>query len=541
MTSDQKNGGARMLSRRNLIHLVGRAGGAAAAYHTMAAMGLLSVPSAYAGVPAVPPGQGTPVLILGAGIAGMVAAYELGKAGYDCRILEARERPGGRNWHLRGGDMVEQTDSKQLVDWDSGEHQYFNPGPARIPGHHAGLLSYCREFGVALEVMINDNRQAYFHDDNVFDGKPQRARHVVNDSRGFTAELAAKAIDGALLDRPVSTEDKEAIRGFLRAFGALDKDLVFRGSLRSGFVVPPGGGEQSGDLTQPMDIRQLLESNFWTQKRGAIVPGPMVFGEMFHQQATMMQPTGGMGKIGQAFGRRLGSVITYNAEVQQIRKTATGVTVVWRDRKTGVESSASAPYLICTIPFSVLAGISADFTPAVAQAISTPEYVPAGKLAFQAERRFWELDDQIYGGISWTNRDITQIWYPSNDLHAEKGILVGAYVITKKTGEAFAAKSLAARIQDGIADGERLHPGYGKHVGKGISVSFLKTPFSIGGWAEWTDEQRKAAYPILLKGDGPILFAGEHMSYITGWQEGSVRSAHFAMEQLAKQVQAKRA
>jgi monoamine oxidase len=144
MTNDQKNNGARMLSRRNLIHLVGRAGGAAAAYHTMAAMGLLSVPSAYAGVPAVPPGRGTPVLILGAGIAGMVAAYELGKAGYDCRILEARERPGGRNWHLRGGDTVEQTDSKQVVDWDPGEHQYFNPGPARIPGHHAGLLSYCR-------------------------------------------------------------------------------------------------------------------------------------------------------------------------------------------------------------------------------------------------------------------------------------------------------------------------------------------------------------------------------------------------------------
>jgi monoamine oxidase len=42
-------------------------------------------------------------VILGAGIAGMVAALELGKAGYECRVLEARSRPGGRNWTLRGG------------------------------------------------------------------------------------------------------------------------------------------------------------------------------------------------------------------------------------------------------------------------------------------------------------------------------------------------------------------------------------------------------------------------------------------------------
>src|SRR5579863_6632371 len=101
------------LSRRRFIHLVGRAGGAAAAYRTMAAMGLLPVPAAYAGPPALPPGSGAgrTVVILGAGIAGMVAAMELGKAGYRCIILEARARAGGRNWTLRGGDEVRETDS----------------------------------------------------------------------------------------------------------------------------------------------------------------------------------------------------------------------------------------------------------------------------------------------------------------------------------------------------------------------------------------------------------------------------------------------
>jgi monoamine oxidase len=43
------------------------------------------------------------VIVLGAGIAGLVTAYELGKAGYQCTVVEARQRPGGRNWSVRGG------------------------------------------------------------------------------------------------------------------------------------------------------------------------------------------------------------------------------------------------------------------------------------------------------------------------------------------------------------------------------------------------------------------------------------------------------
>ncbi len=179
------------LSRRSLIHLVGRAGGAAAAYRTMAAMGLLAVPDAYAGPPALPPGRGRRVVIIGAGIAGMVLAYELRKSGYKPLILEARSRPGGRNWSLRGGDTVTETGTSQRVAWDREEHLYFNPGPARLPYHHEGILSYCRTLGVPLEVMCNDNRAALLQDDKAFDGAPQLNRRVVSDVRGFVAELAA--------------------------------------------------------------------------------------------------------------------------------------------------------------------------------------------------------------------------------------------------------------------------------------------------------------------------------------------------------------
>jgi len=531
------------ISRRDFIHLAAKAGGASAAYSSMVAMGLLPAPAAYASPPPLAPGSGAGinVMILGAGIAGMTAAYELRKADYTCKILEARSRPGGRNWSLRRADVVEETDTRQTVSWDPDDHLYFNPGPARIPHHHQGILSYCRELEVPIEVIINDNRAAYLHDDKAFDGKPQVAGCVIGDARGFVAELAAKAVAQHLLDEPISMLDRKRVLEFLTAFGDLEEDfMTYQGSSRAGYATPPGPCAPARVLGKPIDLWQLLSSNFWERPKGA----RMFFGETFAQAATMLQPVGGMGRIGEAFGRKLAAVIQYDTEVTAIERTPRGVKV--RCRPTGLREPPElrpapvfeADYLICTIPFSVLRNIESDFSKEIQAGIASVDYTPAGKIAFEAERRFWELDHQIYGGISWTSRDITQIWYPSTGFHRTKGILVGAYIWGKELGEAFAAKHPEKRVTDAIADGEALHPNYGRSLGKGVSVAWSNIPFTRGAWASWDDKARNQYYPTLSKGDhdGRILFAGEHMSYLNGWQEGAVLSAHCAIDQIAKHV-----
>ncbi len=517
------------LSRRDLIHRVGKVGGVAAAYRTMSAMGLLPIAEAYTGPPALPPGRRRKIVIIGAGIAGMVLAWELRKAGYIPMILEARTRPGGRNWSLRAGDEIRETSGVQQVNWDYGEHMYFNPGPGRLPYHHEGILSYCRELGVALEVMSNDNRGALLQNDAAFDGKPLRNRQMINDIRGYVAELAAKAIDQTALNQPASTDDKERIRVWLRAFGALDRDMAYKGSARAGFTEPPGGGTQSGTLTQPLDMNRILDANFWRFQTN--------FGESWDQAATMMQPVGGMGRIGQAFGHKLGGVITYGAEVIALRRTGSGARIEWRDARTGRDHAMEAPFVVITIPLPVLRTIPADFAPDIRAAIEAVEYIPAGKIAFQAGRRFWELDDGIYGGISWTARDITQVWYPSAGIHQAKGVLVGAYIWSTDLGARFAAKTPAARLADALDDGERLHPGYRRHLTNGVSVAWKNIQYSGSGWSEWSRDARTKFYGRLLQGDGPFLFAGEHMSYINGWQEGAVRSAHATLADIARRIQ----
>lgn len=494
----------------------------------MAAMGLLRVPDAYAGPPALPPGRRRRVVVIGAGIAGMVLAWELRKAGYAPLILEARDRPGGRNWSLRRGDEVRETASVQRVNWDPGAHMYINPGPARLPYHHEGILSYCRELGVPLEVMINDNRGALMQSDTAFNGQPQRNRQVVNDIRGYIAELAAKAVDQNALTQPVSVDDKEHIRALLRDFGALDKDMAYHGSGRAGYQVPPGGGTEAGTRAEPLDLRAILDAKFWQFDTN--------FGESWDQAATMMQPVGGMGRIGQAFGRRLGNTVIYNAEVRALRRNGNAARIIWRETRTGREHAIEAPLVVVTIPLAVLRAIPADFSPPVRAAIEAVDYVPVVKIAFQAERRFWELDDAIYGGISWTTRDITQVWYPSAGINQHKGILLGAYIWTDDVGERFTAMAPAQRLEAALLDGERLHPGYREHLSKGISVAWKNIPFNAGAWAEWSSDARAAHYAALLKGDGPFLFAGEHVSYINGWQEGAVRSAHYTLGDIAARM-----
>jgi monoamine oxidase len=518
-------------TRRGFLNLVGRAGGAAAVYHTMAAMGLLPVPAAYAGPPELPPGSGdgTSIVILGAGIAGMTAAYELRKAGYDCRILEARSRAGGRSWTIRAGDSVVERGATQSCGFDAEPHLYFNAGPARLPQHHRAILAYCRELGVALEVMVNDNRSALFHNDDAFAGKPVEARRVINDGRGFIAELLAKAIDGKALDGAVAAEDKERLLAFVRSFGALRADHSYQGSSRSGFAQLPGAGATPGKLGETIAFAELLRSDFWQYK--------MHFAEGFDFAATMLQPVGGMDRIAMEFAARLGDAIAYNSAVSAIRRAGSGARILFRD-SVGTERALDADYVICTIPLPVLAAIPADFSADFAAAIRAAHYTKAAKVAFQS-RRFWEEDDEIYGGISWTDREITQIWYPSSGFHKPSGILLGAYIWSDDIGEAFGRLAPAERLAAAIVSGARLHPQYGE-VARGVSVCWGNIPFSEGAWAEWTRAERQTAYATLTRPDGPFHLAGEHLSYLTGWQEGAVLSAHDAVAAIAERVRAKK-
>lgn len=519
------------ISRRAFLERVGLAGGYGALFLTMTGLGLLAPVPAYAGPPKLPAGsgKGVRVAILGAGIAGLVAAYELRKAGYEVTVLEARDRPGGRAWSIRKGSKIEQVGRPdQVVDWEDGRHHYFNAGPARIPqGHHA-ILGYCRDLGVPLEVMVNSNRSAKLD----YAGKVVTNGQVVNDTRGAFSELLAKAIDQGALDRELTGIDKSRLVGYLSAYGSLDPKKVYGGSGRAGYVEPPGGYLHPPKSVAPFRMSDLMQARFWGISA--------FFEELEDMQATMLQPVGGMDRISYALYEQVKPAVTFGAVIQEIRRAGDKARIVYA--AGGATRVLEADHAIVTIPLSVLAKIPSDFAPNVqAAVVAGGKTYPHGTKVAWETRRFWEQDDYQFGGLGWTEEANELIWYPSGGFGEKTGVLVGAYSIGFSNflnPPRYADMSFAERFEVSRRVIEKFHPGRGRELGKPFTVSWRQTPFSDGVSVNWSPKQRETDYALLCKPDGPFYFAGEHMSYVNAWQEGAALAAHEAIALIQARVSA---
>jgi monoamine oxidase len=515
-------------SRRDLLRMIGGTAGSAAMYQAMSSIGF-AADSPYRGPVDL---QGAPagasVLVLGAGIAGMSAAYELRNAGYQVQVLEYNDRAGGRNWSLRGGDSyTELGNFTQQCQFD--KDLYINPGPWRIPYHHRGMLNYCKRLGVPLESFVQVNYNAYLHNTRAFGGKPQRYREIKADYQGHVAELLAKATRQNALDEAVSKEDQEKLLQSLRDWGALDKNHAYvssdRSSERRGYEKDPGGGLTARPIpSKPVGLSDILDSGLWQG---------ISAGDIFDMQTALFQPVGGMGRVGEAFGRELGPLIQYNAKVTDIHQDDRGVSVAYQDtRKPGSQRTARGDWCVCTIPLPILAQIPMNVGPALAAAISAVPYSSAVKVGLQFKRRFWEEDEHIYGGITYTDLPISTIGYPNTGFHGGgKGVLLGAYIWGNNAME-FTAMTPDERVRKALDYGSRIHPQYPQEFDNGVAVAWHRSPFTMGCFGMWTAAARTKHYDNLCAIDGRIVLAGEHASYIGGWQEGAVTSALDAIGRL---------
>lgn len=523
------DGGSGMpLTRRRFLQALALAGGAGAVVGAMEVLDL-SAPARQA--PFTPPSpsdfaaqgrdNGTRVLVLGAGIAGLAAAYELEKAGYAVEVLEARDRPGGRCWTVRDGtretdlDGVEQTAA-------FGEGLYLNAGPARIPQHHT-TLDYCRELGVPVEAFANVNADAYYYTEAAgpLAGTPVRQRAARADLQGYVSELLAKATDRGALEDDLSVGDAEALVELLRATGALGSGDRYVGSGSRGWAQAPGAGLDAGELATPYELPALLASGF-----GFYFP----FESAWDQAMMMFQPVGGMDRIPHALADALVGRIRYGCEVREIAGGPDSVAVTFDDG-SGTGSRVEADYCICTIPPHILARIPNGFPASVNADLAGGFALPTGKVGLAYRRRFWETDDRIFGGITFTDLDIGTIFYPSSGYLSERGVLVGAYNFASDA-EAYAALSPAERERRAVEHGLKVHgDAYRDDLQSSFSVAWSRTAHSEGGWVEWGDRS-SGPYARLLDPQGRVYFAGDHLSQVTAWQHGAFESARKAVADL---------
>lgn len=443
------------------------------------------------------------IAVVGAGVSGQYAAMRLIDAGHTVTVLEAKPHPGGLSQTARDGTVVTELDDEGRPEYQTAKldaDQFVNLGPGRLPHHHRRIQKLCRQLGVPLEPYIMSSDANLYADTT--SGKKWPRRRLNSDLRGYIAEAAMR-------NRKLDYEQREAVR----AFGDLTPRGKYRGTSRA-----PG-------LPLPFDTLAGLGAHR----------------HQFHQpdaylwQDTMFHPVGGMDQIWRHMWPRVRDRVLFNAPVTRVRASDSGTRVEWRhngrdqsDLFDWCLSSAALPILSRDVRMQ---GFGGDYL----RAVDTATFAPACKVGWQAEHRFWENDDnQCYGGISYTDHDIWQVWYPSTGWDQQKGTLTGCYN-SYATAERFGRMSPADRIDTARQGGTLLHPEIGDRQvvpdENAVAIAWHRVPYQAGGWCHWNPDNphHEAAYMRLREPHGRFSVIGEQISPWTGWQEGCLETVDRAL------------
>lgn len=520
------------MSRRQLLMKLGALGGSAAVYTAASAIGLmggsLAAPAERFALRKRGAGEApVSVVIIGAGIGGLCAAFELTMAGYDVTILEASNRIGGRNLTARSGVKINELGNANTCSFDNDPALYFNCGPARIPGHHTRLLGYCRDFGIELENFVNNNPQAYVYSDQMNGGKPMRQREYLADAKGFMAEFAAKGVSRAQLDAPLSKEDEKQLIGFIQSFGDLTSDMTYKGTSRAGYeqggLLKPGVVKRNADT-----IDDLLKSPYWQYQ--------MFFDESESQAPAMLTPSGGMDNVVNAFVERVGRYVITGAQVTSLKVSPSGAEVTYF--KGSRAETISADFCLNSMPGHLVNGIDHNLPAEHASIVQQMVGTKLTKVGLQMKRRFWE-DEMIYGGITWVDHPLTQIWYPSHNTFGEKGVLLGGYCFGPRENDAIANMSHEERLEEALKLGEAIHgSAYRENFECGVSLSWQNFEHMLGCGSHFeaqngaADESAAHALKALLQKPvhGRYFMIGDQVSFHPGWQEGAMAISHQALQ-----------
>jgi monoamine oxidase len=464
------------------------------------------------------------VLILGAGASGVTLGYELSKLGYDFHILEARDRIGGLAWAVKDGTTHTELGAggeTQKCNWDDG--RYVNVGPWRLPYTHTGVLNYCREWGVPLEIFVNEAENSYFYYEGASAGplakKKVRMREVRADLMGHVNELLVKAIDQKALDLPMTADDQQKLVRFLVSEAYLDtNDHKYKAFANRG----PG---------DPYALSALLQGNFTRNIRSV----PQTEGTA---AAPMFEPIGGMDMIWKAGARAIGSNrITMNAAVQTIRQDEKSATVIYKDTKTGKTTTLTADYVVMCLPMTIIADLDVQLSPETMAAVKATGHSNSAKMGLAMKRRFWEEDDQIFGGHLYSDLPLGEFSYPSTGYFSKKGVLLGLYS-NGQYGELL-DKPVADRIEHVLMNSSKVHPQVRQEFESAYGVWWKKVEYSRGGYASAGGgrgggggaNDRRAQ---LTKFNGRLLIGSAATTNYSqpDWQEGAVSAGWQALNTL---------
>ena len=433
------------------------------------------------------------VIVIGAGVAGLVAAYELKRQGHRPVVLEAQNRVGGRIHTLRR----------------FAPGLYAEAGAMRIPRTHDLTLAYCREFGLELRpfVMSNPNGLVYIGGQRMTmeeaNLEPARLPYELEErERGRSADdLWQEAIADIreLLEREgdaaweaIAAEyDRYSLYEFLRARGFSEAAIEY------------------------FAVMTFLESDL----HNAVLE--VLREDLGGAYVDMQEIAGGSDLLPNAFYERLRDEVRFGAEVHAIEQDEASVTVHFKTESG--RWSETADYAVCAVPFPVLRTIEARFSHEKHRAIRQLNYAASTKVLFQVRRRFWEAEDGILGGATVTDLPIRRVNYPTPDPTTERGVLLASYTWSQDALQ-WGAMDPETRLEEALQDVARIHPSVREHYEVGASHAWYGDRYARGAFALFAPEQQTLLHDDIVRPEGRVYFAGEHCSLWHAWIQGSLES-----------------
>ena len=448
------------------------------------------------------------ILVLGAGLAGLSAAYQLSRAGHDVTILEARTRAGGRVHTLR----------EPFAD---GLHA--EAGAMFIPESHDLSMRYARLFRLPLIPVPEQKRLPAYY----LRGKrinphqagganwpldlpaEEKRLGLVGMTEKYVISVLPEIADAASMNWPpekLKKYDRMTYAEFLRSRGASSEAVR---------LLRLNDADLTGDGVDRVSALMVL--------REAVLN--LDSGRLFTIR-------GGTDLLPKALAARLAPRIHYGSPVVRVAHDTLGVRVTYL--QAGVHETISADYLVCTIPFSVLKEIeiSPQFSPAKQRAIRELPYTSAARVYLQSKREFWASEG--LGISAYTDLPVMAIVNSTLNQPGTRGIL-DSYMTGDEARRVTEMKE-AERLTFTLGQVEKVYPQIRKNFEGGTSVCWDEDRWARGAYAWFKPGQMSDLLPHIARPEGRIHFAGEHASSWPGWMQGAFQSGHRAAREINEAI-----
>jgi monoamine oxidase len=443
-------------------------------------------------------GAAKKIIVVGAGLAGLAAAYELTQAGHDVTVLEARARPGGRVYTIR-------------EPFSDGLHT--EAGAMNVFDNHYLTMKYIRHFDLTLDPVVPSGLSSllYLRGQRLTLKPGQPIEYPLNltaeekrlGRRGMWEKYVAPVIqelgDYNAPDWPpdaLKKYERMTFFDFLRSRGA---------SADAAFLLGLGGTGAFGD--GPRSVSALV-----TLRDSA------------HRALTKQNNTirGGSDMLPRAFARPLANKIRYGARVARIEHDDRQVRAVYV--QAGTRTSLTGDRLICTVPFSVLRGIEIHprFSQTKENAIASLPYTSVLRTYLQTSKRFWR-DEGLSGGATIDASNML-VYDGAVNQRETRGILE-SYLSGPHARQVMAMKE-NERVLSVLGEVEKVHPHVRQYVEVGATKCWDEDEFARGGYAWYKPGQMTSLLPHVARPEGRIHFAGEHASSLFGWMQGAFESGN---------------